>query len=428
MSLDPKTERFALITKLILTGFFLVLYTSVSLALLSSPKERGTGYHENDLYFQADSEYLAKRVAKNQHNYQRVRFHPLFVLFFNPIGRGMNVVTQNPEVTACILNAIAGSVGIFLFFVLFHDALGIPLARSTLYTLIGGLTATHFVFSVVPDTFIFSSVGLILLLIIALRYASSLGAWLGVSVYLTGITITNVASAFIAAYYFLLQRNNSSKINRNLIYRYLGQFVLVSAVLSVAQKILYNVWLFTDRHIIVKEDLGWYLFLPHSFAEGWERTSLMLKHVFLFSIVPPRLKTTIHYLNSKLTMATFMDTAWWDFPVASWVAIFLWITLLGIAAFYLFRLRLYRHRLVKVSLGALLFNLALHSVYGDDFMLFSCGWLVFLLVLVFFSLEQSPVVRKYARLYQLGLLIFVLSMGVATGWLAYDMYHILLSQ
>ncbi|MGB3586968.1 MAG: DUF6080 domain-containing protein, partial [Tunicatimonas sp.] len=309
MSLVKKTGRLALLIKLILFGLFLIFYASVSLALLSSPKERGTGYHENDLYFQADSETFAKRVAKERHIYDRVRFHPLFVLFFNPIGSSLNTITHDPEVSSCIINAVTGSIGVYLFFFLFFDLLQIPLARSTLYTLIVGLTSTHAVFSIVPDTFIFSSVGLTLLLIVALRNQSTLSHWVGVSVYAIGVTISSIVPVFIGAYYFLLRRKNRVNCNTRLAYCYIIQVGLVSAVLSIGQKILFHVWLFTDWQEIEEQDLGWYLFLPHSFAEGWERTSLMLKHVFLFSIVPPRLKTTIHYLNSKLTMATFMDTA-----------------------------------------------------------------------------------------------------------------------
>lgn len=427
MKLNVKRVKAPLIIKLTLSGVFLAIYMTLSLSLLNSERERGAGYHDNDLYFQADSEDFAKRVAKEKHTYDRVRFHPLFVLFFNPIGSSLNAITDNPEVSSCILNALVGGIGIYLTFVLFYQGLRVSLLRATLYTLITGFTSTHFVFSIVPDTFIFSSLGLTLLLIIALR-RQSLAYWIGASVYIAGVTISNAISAFLVAYFYLFRRDNRLKINLSLAYRYGAGIMLVSVVLSVAQRILYHVWITTGWRAIPEQDFGWYLFIPHSLTEGWERLSLLLKHVFLFCIVPPKLKLTVHFLNPKLNMATFMETAWWDFPVASWAAALLWIFLLGAATYYLFKRRLYRHRLVKLSLLVILFNISLHLFYGDDFLLFSSGWLIFLLLMVFFILEQSPFVRKYARLYHVGLVVFVVSMGAAAARLAYDMYHILLSQ
>ncbi|MEQ9438099.1 MAG: hypothetical protein RIG62_03595 [Cyclobacteriaceae bacterium] len=393
-----------------------------------SSRMRGAGHHENDLYFQADSEFFAKRVAKDRHTYDRIRYHPMFVLYFNPIGRGMNKLTRNPEVSASILNALAGSIGIYLALTLFYNVLKFPVSRSILYTIIFGLTSTHFVFSIVPDTFIFTSVGLLGLLIVALRY-QPLASWVAITVYALGITITNAVPAFLAAYFFLFRKQYQRfRINTHLFYRYLLGVMAVSAILSVTQKALYHVWLFTEWKKFHKEDINWYLYFPTDWAENWERLGLLMKHVFLFCIAPPQLKTTTHFLNDDLTMATFMETPWWDFPGASWPAVLLWVTMLIVASFYLIRLRLYQHPLMQLSLLALAFNIGLHYFYGDDFMLFSCDWLIFLLLLVFFTLEQSPLVRKYARLYQVGLIAFAVSLLVASGWLMYDLYNILLIQ
>nr|WKN39384.1 hypothetical protein K4G66_11850 [Tunicatimonas sp. TK19036] len=413
--------------KLLITGIFLAIYLSASLSLLMSPRVRGAGYHENDLYFQADSEFFAKRVAKDRHTYDRIRYHPLFVIFFNPVGRSMNTLTRNPEVSACILNALAGSICVYLALTLFYDALQYPPLRSVLYAIIFGLTSTQFIFSIVPDTFIFTSLGFVGLLIIMLRYRS-LTSWIGITVYSIGITITNVVPAFLAAYFFLFRSIRQIRIKPRRLYGYIIGVMSISAILSIAQKLLYNVWLFSQWKKIHEEDIDWYLYMPTNWAENWDRLGLLMKHVVLFCVAPPQIQVTTHFLNPDISMVTFMETPWWGFPAASWPAAILWVLFLGLAIFYVFQQKLYQQPLIQFILLCLAFNVALHFLYGDDFMLFSCDWLIFLLLLVFFTLEQSPLAKRYARQYQIGLVAFAVSLLMASGWLMHDLYNAFLIQ
>lgn len=396
-----------------LSVVFFIFYLLIGSHYLSIERSRGEGYHDNDLYFQADSEFLVLKLFSTRGYYKRAMFHPLFPIMFNPSAHVVQKVIANPYLVASLYCALFGAVCILGSVYLFYH-LSIPWPRSLLYASFVGLSSSHLVFSTIPDTYIFSMAGLIALMIVVVRKAP-LWCWALVSVYLVGVNIVNVLFVGIAVLYAIFIEKDrwlpkvedwKNTMKRKRLIRYLSQAGVLFAGLVLLQKLVLNFWLLANPRKPFQDTQ--FFFVPENITQMTERFVSLAEHILYFNIVAPTAKMVPHLRNPEFQLVSFRDTSGMDYPAFAWPGVFIWTGILIVAAWSVYHYQLYRLPVVKIALLCLLANTVFFYLYGDDMMLYSGEWTFFLLLLVFLGLEK--VIRK-KRITQASLL-FVLFLAM----------------
>jgi cellulose synthase/poly-beta-1,6-N-acetylglucosamine synthase-like glycosyltransferase len=88
-------------------------------------------------------------------------------------------------------------------------------------------------------------------------------------------------------------------------------------------------------------------------------------------------------------------------------ALVLWSALLLLSVYLLFRYRLYRRTAPLGLLLCLLFNIALHTKYGDDLFLYSCNTCFLILALVALCTMELRLTLRRALAFDLALLLLL---------------------
>nr|WKN35492.1 hypothetical protein K4G66_24260 [Tunicatimonas sp. TK19036] len=381
---------------------FFVFYFLVGLHYLSIERNRGEGYHDNDLYFQADSEYLVMKLFSSRGYYKRALFHPLFPVIFNPSARAMQGVITNPYVITSLYCALFGAVCV-LGAVYFFYHLSIPWPRSLIYASLFGISGSTLVFSTIPDTYIFSAAGLIVLLILVLRKAP-VWCWAIVSVYLIGVNVINIVFVAIAAFYALFLKKDQwlptvedmkRPATQRAFFKYASQTGLLFAGLVLIQKVALKFWVLTNPKTVLKD--AQFLFIPENIAEAAGQFYNLVNHMLYFNIIAAQPVLVTHLRNPDLHLVSFRNVSWFDYPAFAWPSVFIWTSIMLLAAWSILHYKLYQQPIVKIGLLCLLANGIIFYLYGDDMMLYSCEWTFFLLLLVIIGIEKFLQHRRVAQ-------------------------------
>ncbi len=388
--------------------FFFSLYLSSGIDLIQTERNRSSGRHDNDMYFQADSRYATSALTDREIQHRRILLHPLFIIICNPFGYALNQWLDHKELTATVYCSLVGAAGV-LAACYFFIVIGVEKFRAIIYAIILGFSASQYIFSIVPDTYIFSSLGIMCLLLIAEK-KGSLGKWITISTYLTGITISNISLACSAAFFYLFGgRFHHVLTHSKRVLQYIGGIILSMLILSLIQKLIYQKWIFQFIRRVVKEQQFFYL--AESFLEVWERLTHLLLHLFVFNLLAPTPSLVKHPVFASIELVSFQKASLIAYPLAGEIACLLWLLLVGLAFWSFFKNRLYHQPLGKTLLACLCFQAVLHFFYGEDLMLYTCHWTFLVLVFVFGSLEKIMIRPSWNVLYTLILIFFALFLG-----------------
>ena len=143
----------------------LILLAAVYVSVGQWLAETG-GLEKLNALFGADVPRVIGDLTSPNANHYRTAVHPLFVLLFNPLGSTLAGLLGN--VTASIvLTSLAGAVSVVLFFILTRRLGARPLGAALLATLYAS-TASHVIWSCVPETWVFGAATLLLVHLVGL--------------------------------------------------------------------------------------------------------------------------------------------------------------------------------------------------------------------------------------------------------------------
>jgi hypothetical protein len=329
--------------------------------------------------FDADMRRVVHDIARRDGVHYRTKVHPLFVLFFNPIGVFLKTWMVRPRAVAVLLNAAAAALGVVLFRELLIR-LGMKPGRAGLWTAVFALSASQVFFGVFPETFAFSAAGLLLLFVtFSAKTPSRLGVFLS-SLVAFGITTVNLVASLLLS----ILRQPPGTPPRRAVGRAitLGAAVVAAAVaLSLVQKA------YAPSTEV--------FFLPSSLAEEATYTSrpqsVGAAAVRAGDLVRSALFTSL--AASALAIRRPADlppvTRFGGWSVASAIHALVWLALL-LGGARAWRLRQWRGQpLVRALVLWVAFNLALYSFYGTTFFLYSGQWTFAVLALAASALEDG---------------------------------------
>ncbi len=352
---------------------FLSLYSAV-----------GVAFHRNapmafaylDQLFDADVPSRIIDITRFAGPHHRTQYHPLFVLFLNPGGVLLKGVLralgaeQAGRLAAILLCAAAGALGVVAFFRLLrkngHDA-----AMAAAWSVVFGLSASQVFFSVFPESWVFSTLALLLLFGATGRPAARAAA--GVLAF--GMAVTNIVAVVLA--------------RRSALRAHAGYVLVVLAAagaLSLVQTALYAGTAPFWRVSALGRDDRLSFVWPHHPRDIVARVSELVPHFLEWNLAAPR--TAIHVDQSR-TVVDFPRAAEAAFRPAGLVHAVLWGALVVAAIARGARPRSVRRPLVR-ALGLWTLALALlHLVFGTSLFLYSGQWTFAVLVLVAQSLDPA---------------------------------------
>jgi len=380
-----------------------------------------------DQVFDADLGLWTTDLARPQGPHTPTSVHPLFMLFFKPLGTALRGLLKLAGVrlaarlAAALLCAIAGGAAVGAFRVLLHR-LGLPPGRARPWTLVFALSATQVLFSSLPESFAFSALSLVLVFAVAAGGRPRETTRVAAGVFSFGVTVTNLAAVALARASALDWRGGLRR-GATVTGRHLLVVLLVAAALGVAQWVLYP----RARPFFVPEIPG--AAYQRSFIRSatpsylGRRASAVASHVLFVGLAAPRIvaeKTDTRRVIVDFAPLPLLRPRW-----ASGAHMLLWAALLALAARGLVRAAGPQRRVVGALVAWLILQAALHFVFGTSLFLYSGHWVFALVAAAAVGLEaeasRSP---RRGRLVEAAALGLVALQVAANGSLLADVVRI----
>jgi hypothetical protein len=380
-----------------------------------------------DQLFDADLGLWTIDLARPQGPHTPTSVHPLFMLFFKPLGTFLRRLLRGAGVrlaarlAAALLCAVAGGAAVGGFRVLL-DRLGVPAPRARPWTLVFALSATQIVFSSLPESFAFSALSLILVFAVAAGPRPAGAASVVVGVFSFGITVTNLAAVALARASSLEWRRGARRALAAT-GRHLAIVLLVAAVLGVVQWLVYP----RARPFFVPEIPG--AAYQRSFIRSASPAFLATRsvdvasHLLFTGLAAPQTvarQTHTARVVTDFTPQPLLRPRW-----SSGLHGVLWAVLLVLAVRGLVRRPGPRGGVVVALVSWLAMQAGLHFVFGTSLFLYSGHW-VFALVAVAAVGLEGEASRGTGRARLVAALAFLLAalQAAANGSLVADVVGI----
>jgi hypothetical protein len=344
-----------------------------------------------DQLFDADLGLWTIDLARPQGPHTPTSVHPLFLLFFKPLGTGLRHLLRAfgirfaARLAAALLCAVAGGAAVGALRILLHR-LGVADARARTWTLVFAVSATQVVFSSLPESFAFSALSLILVFAVAAGPRPTEAGRVGAGVFSFGITVTNLVAVALARLSAVDWRGGTRSA-LVVTGRHLAVVLLVAAALGVAQWLLYP----RARPFFVPEVPG--AAYQRSFIRSATPSALarrgvtLASHLLFTGLAAPRV--VAKETGSGRVVVDFAPAPLLSPRPSSAAHSVLWAALLVIAVRGLARREGPGRRVVTALLAWLGVQAALHLIFGTSLFLYSGHWVFALVAVAAVGLEAS---------------------------------------
>jgi hypothetical protein len=326
------------------------------------------GTLRNNMFFHSDIGRVIHDITRADVSHGRTLVHPLFVLVTQPVGSGLNRLIGSPSRAALTLNSFMGGATVALT-CLFFLLCRVSLRRSLLGALLLGFSASHLYFGSAPETFIFSCLGIILLVMGLAREPRRWRYFLAAGVFSMGILVTNLAFVLITYAAAVAQAGWWRGARRVALLT--AGVVAVTMLLSYVQKAIWPTSaLFFQPQLVATSEKR---FTPDysTVSKVLQREGSLLRYVFVYDFFAP--KTYVDRAIQTRAALQMHNRSLAYIPMWGKVATGLWLILLLGALWRTASSPSARRPLPIGLILCVLYNLFLHTLYGDDLFLYSCN-------------------------------------------------------
>ena len=382
---------------ILLSSAFVFVYLRFALIL------NNFGVAQVDNLFDADVGSWMRRIAfEDVKEFEMRGPHPFTYFIFRPFGQTLNLFTQDPTFSAILLTALVGGLCIYLTWLLVKRKFGSKTYAFLMASLLG-VSASHFAFGSIIETYIYSALALVLFCLLVLDESAPPAALVAAGALTFGITLTNFIQNFFA---FIVVRPRWREI-----IRFAGWTIAISLLLTYLHAYIYPASkLFFLVPDVQNEDK---FFLDIFLMQDWMirgRILYLIRTLFFYSVVAPKVFILTEEVGStipefrfyKISPGIFHQT---DYDGMGQVLIIVWASILAVSGL-VFLWKLLRERKLELPVAlilCLLFNFAVHVNYGQELFLYSPDWTYALVLFAAFGL--SPFAKN--RFFQAGMFVFL---------------------
>jgi len=383
-----------------LSGMILFFLFGIGYFLLASIFNR-PDVNTNNIYFAADSWSWYQRIADEGGWSVGARaVHPFAQLIFRPLVAMLSLLTGGDRFHAnLIFLALAGGGCVFMMWKIIKQLCG-DQTHAVLFASLLGLSASHLIFASVIESYIFSTLCLLLFI------------WLTINnkpFYI--VAVTSVATLGITATNIVQQGLTDLLVKRNL-KRTVSLFTLVvltGLVLNIISRFIYP----TTEYFFVPQNLsGEQRFLQEI---NLKRAELLAENILIYNVASPQPYSSI---RNGMPRFNFLNGTILEYPWFGWPALILWIAALGLAFVHFYkniRSNTTRIYLAISMLACLMFNFLLHVGYGIEPFLYSADWTYALILFTAIALGD---LAKFSW-FKLALFFSVMAIFMNNLWFLY---------
>lgn len=353
-------------------GFF-GFYLNTSQSLRETPI-----FDRLDVFFESDSRRVWKdMVGERLGSHSHSSGHPNFVIFHQPVGWTLTWLLKEFDFedkkveaakTAATLMTCAGAAGVVVFLYLMLTASAVPRFRAGLFACVLGFSTVQKIFSAIPETYIFSALGLTAAACLAVRGARREAGWQLAVVYAWSALTTNIVQLGIWSVVRHWHQQWPVLIRRVTVGLALSSGLMVA--INVAQS-----WIYPESDLF---------FIPHSVSREarwidwdrlqspWQHARILLQHQWITNIIAPEPVKVMNQFRPEWSTASVEAGAWAQFTSA-WPLFALWGTVLVGAVTALTDRRFYTPATIG-ALAVMAFNFCFFFVFGHDRMLYAALW------------------------------------------------------
>jgi hypothetical protein len=396
---------------IMLALIFFAIYTTIGLKL------NAPNFDTTDNYLDADNSSWMQRISEpGGYNLEMRGPHPFAYFIFRPLGWLLNLFTQNPGLSAILLNTLAGALCVFMAWMFIKRQFQDPIYALLIASLLGLSTAHIFLGSVI-ETYIFSAAALIGFVLVLQKRADSMFAPVAVSVITFGITLTNFVQNFIGFFVSLFEyREGGAHKTFKTSFAKIFHFTALTLSFGIVISLIHAAWYPSSKLFFLlsgaqaEEEFAFSIFKEPTWrAIG--RVVLLIRTILLYTVIAPRPYVFGSEVGGAFPRFNFFKIAPETFSYSSYnglgnLLVIAWVVLLLTAGIF-FLWNLIRTRKVNLALAfglSVLFNFALHINYGYEPFLYSPDWAYALIFFV--ALSLAPLARN--RFFHGGLLVFLI--------------------
>jgi hypothetical protein len=401
---------------IVLALLFFAAYTFIGLQINFANSDT------TDNFLDADNFPWMQRIAAPHGYLLEMRApHPFAYFIFRPLGWLLNLFTPTPTLSAILLNTFAGALCVFMAWVFIKRQFQNPIYALLVASLLG-LSASHFFFGSVIETYIFSAAALIGFVLALQNRTDSIFAPVTVSLTTFGITLTNFAQNFIGFVViqvlkvFHPEQSGETKKTFRVFFMKIFQFTALTLSLGIVISIIHAAWYPSSRLFFLPSDAQIESDFSLSIFHGpqWKiigRVILVARTILLYTVVAPKPFVFGKEVGAWLPYFNFFKVTPELYSYSSYnglgnILIAAWVILLFVSGVF-FLLNLIRTRKANLSVAFalnLLFNFILHLGYGWEPFLYSPDWAYALIFFV--GLSLAPLAKN--RFFQGAMLAFLI--------------------
>ena len=272
----------------------MLAYLTIGLIWADAP-----AFDKKDVLFKADVSRVIDDMTDPDADHERTTVHPLFVLFLNPLGALGARFSTDRVFVAIVINSLFASLAVLLYYLILRGC-SLNALYASLFSTVLAFSASHIVFSSIPETFIISTASLLLLLLVYLFFRHSrwfLFLFIPASIFSFGITSTNIVLCFILLFFAV-----ATGSFRKTTLEALSSILLILVATSVAA------WY--QNRLYPTSSLFWEAF-PYTEELNWVSSDMIHKPLntlseaapvfFLYNVIAPELLLSNN--NGKQTIA-----------------------------------------------------------------------------------------------------------------------------
>ena len=335
-----------------------------------------------DFWFQSDTARVFWNMSDPASDHNRATVHPLFSLFTTPLVLACCKVFAIDRLSAVrmMMALVAGAWSMLIYILL--RLIGLLRFDALLFSCLALVSSASLFWFSVPETFSFGSLSILFALILLARSATEkpAGEWAFILAEITtlGFTVTNWMVGLLASFLSLPWKK---AVRSNLI------AVFFVALLSYSQRLFFNSVPFfvgrMDRHFASSADEIDFLFMEET---GGPVRSLV--SFFHHSIIMPGINYVdkLHRTDWKILSVQFSPL--FSGNIVGVVAGVFWALLLGVGFWSLATVKKDWRMRLGLAL-ALLGQLTLHLVYGDETFLYAMHYMPLLIIIAAYGTLSS---------------------------------------
>jgi hypothetical protein len=375
-------------------------------------------FERDNVFFRSDTHRVfVNLTGSRSDDHRRTSTHPVFVLLHNPLGQGLArlfaAAGAEPEAArrraSLLLTAAAGALAGALGFLLLRG-IGVQAARAALFAAILGASSSHWVFASIPETWIFSALGLGAAALAAVRAAPEWRFQLA-AVYSIAVVTTNLVPVAILALLRAAQQGTSplsSALGRAA--RSTALALALTAALALVQHAVYPTTALFFLPGSVAKETKWVKW-SHWLERPATTVKILVRHLAVDNLAAPEAANSPH---DGLPMASIEEAGRPHYG-SRLAVLAAWGAVLAVAVRGALRRELFRPPLLA-ALAILGFDFAFHSFFGNDRFLYSCGWTVFSVVAVAVAFDAGAPRGGRWGAAATGLLGLFLALQLASNW------------